>query len=62
MDTYIEALYLVLILTEEYGINLGSFFFVLETDDSSLFVTGNRCTPIKIYLTSAVGFCACQII
>ena len=37
----------LLILTQEFAVDLGSYFFAMVKDYGLLFVTSNRCIPVK---------------
>lgn len=53
---------LVMILTEEFPVDLGNCF-ALGKGDRPLFVTSNRYIPVKNQLDwSTVVFCACEMI
>ena len=40
----------ILILTQEFAVERGSYFFAMVKDYSLLFVHSNRCIPVKIGL------------
>jgi len=53
---------MVLILTEEFAVDLGSVF-AMGKADCLLYVTSNRCLPVTNTLGwSAAVFCACEIV